>query len=238
MIINAAVAEQREGLFKYLQEKQYERVLDVGGAMFPWARKYVTHYLDIINPHEYITGELNDDFLKRASFLHGNINEAIGWKSALDDCQKNGKFDFAICSHTLEDIRNPILAIKALPLVAKEGFIAIPHKYRELSYIEGHSPDTQKEWGLNKAYIGYCHHRWIFSVFDKDGTQTLRLFPKLEFLSCVIGIQELLKDKEIGNELSFYWKDNIPFEIVNDDYLGPNPPTVFNFYCEKLAEGI
>lgn len=239
MIYNVTTEEsRRDVLIDHLRQKGFKRVIDIGGAMFPWAREVVTHYFDIIDPHEYITCEMNDDYLKKAKYIKGDINDSFGWADMMQEVADNGRFDFAICSQTLEDIRNPSYVIRMLPSIANEGFISVPHKWRELSYVEGHAPDTQQEWGLNKPYIGYCHHRWIFSVIEKEGVSVVRLFPKLEFISCVVGFQELMKDKVMGNELNFFWKDSIPFEIINDDFLGPNPPTVFQMYVDKLSEGV
>lgn len=239
MIYNETIEGSREKVMEYLKEKRYARVLDIGGAMYPWAREVVTHYFDIINPHEYLKGgDLYDDNMKRSIYIHGDINDGFGWGAAHADVAENGLFDFVTCTQTLEDIRNPSFVLRSLPLIAKQGFISIPHKYRELTYVEGYDPVAQKEWGLNKPYIGYCHHRWIFSVIEKEGRKTLRLFPKLEFISCLVGVQELIKGKAVGNELSFWWDGEIPFEIINDDYLGPNPPTFFKMYVDTLAEGI
>lgn len=239
MIYNETVEEARGKVIEYLKEKQFKRVLDIGGAMWPWAREVVTHYFDILNPHIYLKdSDLYDDNMKKSIYLHGDINDGYGWEEIKADVAANGLFDFVTCTQTLEDIRNPSFVIRSLPSIAKQGFISVPHKYRELTYVEGYDPIAQKEWGLNKPYIGYCHHRWIFSVIEKAGVKTLRLFPKLEFISCVVGIQELTKGKAVGNELSFWWDNDIPFELFNDDYLGPNPPTFFQLYVDHLSEGL
>ena len=236
MIYSISVKEEREKVLDYLEQSRFLRIVDLGGAMLPWAKEYVTHYFDILSPHVYLKDSpLYIEKLQKAIALIGDINDEYGWEEVDKDVKENGLFDFAICTQTLEDIRNPSYVLRSLPRITKQGFISIPHKYRELNYVEGHAPSTQEEWGLNKPYIGYFHHRWIFTIVDGP---KLRLFPKLEFISCVIKIQELIKDKPIENELSFWWKDDIPFEIINNDYLGPNPPSVFALYIEKIKEGI
>jgi len=240
MIYNVSVKEERDKVIEYLKENEGFRVVDLGGSMFPWAKEVVTHYFDILSIHEYLGNEtcvspLYTEKVKNSVALIGDINDGYGWKETFKDVEKNGLFDFAICTQTLEDIRNPSYVLRTLPQIAKQGFISIPHKYRELNYVEGYDPVAQEAWGLNKPYIGYCHHRWIFSIIDGP---KLRLFPKLEFVACVIGIQELIKGKPVENELSFWWKDDIPFEIINSDFLGPNPPSVMRLYEKLLPEGI
>jgi len=236
MIYNATIEEQRDKVLNYLNQNQYTRVLDCGGAMNPWASKHVNYYFDILNPQEYLKGgHLDTEKLRSARIFVGDINDGYGWDEIYRYVSEHGKFDFAICTQTLEDIRNPSYILRSLPTIAEQGFISVPHKYRELNYVEGYDPIAQKEWGLNKPYIGYSHHRWIFTIIEGP---KLRLFPKLEFISCVIGIQELIKGKPIENELSFWWKDDIPFEIINGDFLGPNPPTVFSLYANMLREGL
>ena len=236
MIYNTSVKTARDSVQKYLAQKKFPRVVDLGGAMNPWAKEYVTHYFDILSLHVYLQNSpLYTEKLRQSVAFVGDMNDGYGWEEIDRDVKEHGLFDFAICTQALEDIRNPVYVLRSLPRIAKQGFISVPHKYRELSYCEGWKPVDQEEWGLSKPYIGYCHHRWIFTVIDGS---KLRLFPKLEFVSCIAKLQELIIDKPIENELSFWWRKDIPFEIVNDDYLGPNPPALFNMYIEKIEEGI
>jgi len=236
MIYDVSIKEVRNGVREYLARQNFPRLIDLGGSMNPWVKEHVTHYFDILSPHEYLkSSPLYTEKVQQAKAFVGDINDGYGWEEVYDDVKENGKFDFAICTQTLEDIRNPSYVLRSLPRIAKQGFISVPHKYRELNLVEGFGPDTQKEWGLNKAYIGYFHHRWIFTIIDGP---KLRLFPKLEFIACVEHIQELIKGKPIENELSFWWKDDIPFEIINEDFLGPNPPSMFSLYVKYLREGL
>lgn len=62
-------------------------------------------------------------------------------------------FDFAICSHLLEDVRDPIWICSELCRIAKAGYIEFPSRALEQSLGVEHP-----------CYAGYYHHRWLVSV--------------------------------------------------------------------------
>src|SRR6059058_2170825 len=68
------------------------------------------------------------------------------------------QFDFAICSHTLEDIRDPIWVCQELQRVAKAGYIEVPSRLEEQSR------------GVKGDWVGWGHHRWLIDI---DPNQSL-----------------------------------------------------------------
>jgi Methyltransferase domain len=64
----------------------------------------------------------------------------------------DGQFDFAVCSHTLEDVRDPVFVCKELQRVAKAGYIEVP------SRVEEHMT------GVNGPWAGWSHHRWVCDI--------------------------------------------------------------------------
>jgi 2-polyprenyl-3-methyl-5-hydroxy-6-metoxy-1,4-benzoquinol methylase len=74
----------------------------------------------------------------------GNICEPQIWNQVAESIEK---FDFSICTHVFEDVRDPLFVAKGLMTISKAGFISMPNKHTEFWNIE--SP----------AYLGYCHHR-------------------------------------------------------------------------------
>lgn len=62
-------------------------------------------------------------------------------------------FDFAVCSHLLEDVRDPIWICSELCRIAKAGYIEVPSRVLEQSRGVEHP-----------HYAGYGHHRWLISV--------------------------------------------------------------------------
>ncbi len=235
MIFNQSANEDgKPSVLDYLGEQKFKSVLDIGGAMFPWAQKYVTHILDILNPIDYLKKypEFYNDYLLKSKIFIGDINDNFGWEEVFNYIKKYGKFNFAICTQVLEDIRNPNYVLRILPEIAEEGYISVPNKNKELSLVEGCAPQDMAECGLYTPYIGYFHHRWICSILDG----VFILFPKLQFVDCIDKYEWV--NKEAWHELSFRWKGNIPFKIINDDWLGPNAPSVFEIYRKELKKGI
>ena len=61
--------------------------------------------------------------------------------------------DFVICSHTLEDVRDPLWICAEMVRIAKRGYIEVPSRVWET--CRGHeSPRT----------VGLSHHRWLVDI--------------------------------------------------------------------------
>lgn len=61
----------------------------------------------------------------------------------------DGQFDFAVCSHTLEDVRDPVFVASELERVARAGYVEVPSLREELTY------------GIQGPWVGWGHHRWL-----------------------------------------------------------------------------
>ena len=62
--------------------------------------------------------------------------------------------DFVICSHTLEDVRDPIWVCDEMVRIAKAGYLEVPSRLEEQSY------------GFQGPWAGWGHHRWLI---EKQG---------------------------------------------------------------------
>lgn len=60
--------------------------------------------------------------------------------------------DFAICSHTLEDVRDPVWVCQELNRVARAGYIEVPARVEEQTY------------GIQGPWVGWGHHHWLVDV--------------------------------------------------------------------------
>jgi len=128
--------------------KPGDKVLDVGGGakVFPRANAVV----DIIKYEERQPGPLKDmpeQFTKKDWYI-GDICAPDVWRNF-----KDKEFDFVICSHVLEDIRDPIYTCSQLVRVAKSGYIEVPSRFRECAKLHPSDPTP-----------GWDHHRWIVDV--------------------------------------------------------------------------
>jgi len=66
--------------------------------------------------------------------------------------RSDDQFDFAICSHTLEDVRDPIRVSQELTRVAKAGYVEVPSRIEE------------QMWGVQGPWVGWGHHHWLSDV--------------------------------------------------------------------------
>lgn len=69
--------------------------------------------------------------------------------------------DFIICSHTLEDVRDPIRICREMVRVAKRGYVEVPSRRMETIRNLEH-----------RGYPGYYHHHWLVEI--ENGTVTFR----------------------------------------------------------------
>jgi len=120
-------------------------LLDVGGAARPFPR---ADWILDLEPYE-ARGQLGwqgDPAAERfgpQSWVQRDLCERSPWP--FDDRQ----FDFAICSHTLEDVRDPVWVCSELQRVAAAGYIEVPALREELTY------------GIQGPWVGWGHHHWL-----------------------------------------------------------------------------
>jgi hypothetical protein len=134
------------------QLRPEDQVLDVGGWASPFPR--ADWVLDLM-PYES-RGLYGYD--------HDSAEERFGPETWIvrDICDRepwpfeDRRFDFVVCSHTLEDVRDPVWVCSELIRVARAGYIEVP------SRLEEQIRELQGPW------VGRDHHRWLCDVHD-DG---------------------------------------------------------------------
>lgn len=182
-------------------------LIDIGASHNAFNREYLTHTFDII-PTE----------MEGVHGFIGNMNKYEDWLPILEYVEQHGKFSFANCTHTLEDLANPMLVIDMLPKIAEQGFIAVPSKYNELQRREGH-------------FRGTMHHRWIWN--NEDGR--LIAYPKIPIIDhMTFHPLEVEIEKNSELELRMFWISDIDFAIANNDYLGPTAEAIVQLYKRLL----
>lgn len=224
----------RNAVFDYLEKKRAVnpgyKVIDLGGSANPWCDKYVDAYVDYCD----VPGK---------KIYKGDLQSEALWEELARE-----KWDFCICTHVLEDIRDPRFVIDKITKHFKGGFISVPNKHTEMSHIE--SP----------LYLGYCHHRWIFTLAENNILRAIAKFPIVQLfspnnswyhkLAYVIKLKRMrhpsktslawLKPEIAGRafELAFIWEDGFDFNFINNDFAGINSDELIKLYSEDLAHGL
>lgn len=182
-------------------------LIDVGASHNAFDRQYLTHTFDMM-----------PTTLDGVHGFVGNMNKYEDWLPILDYVQQHGKFSFANCTHTIEDLANPMLVLDMLPKIAEQGFIAVPSKYNELQRRESH-------------FRGTMHHRWIWN--NEDGK--LIGYPKVPIVDHITFFPyEIEIEKHAELELRMFWSNTIEYGIANNDYLGPTAQAIIDIYRKLL----
>jgi hypothetical protein len=124
-------------------------VLDVGAGANPFPRAdWVIDLMPYAERGLYGTLEPDRERFDESRWVLRDICDHEPWPFADD------QFDFAVCSHTLEDIRDPVWVCSELSRVARAGYVEVPSRLEEQS------------WGVQGPWVGWGHHHWLIDVVD------------------------------------------------------------------------
>ncbi len=125
-------------------------VLDVGGWASPFRR--ADWVLDLM-PYDTrglygpVLGGQDEHFSAR-TWVQRDICERTPWP--FEDHQ----FDFVVCAHTLEDVRDPVWVCSELQRVGRAGYVEVPSRLEEQAY------------GVQGPWVGWGHHHWLCDLND------------------------------------------------------------------------
>ncbi|MDX6587895.1 MAG: hypothetical protein QOI31_2368 [Solirubrobacterales bacterium] len=126
-------------------------VLDVGGWAHPLSR--ADWVIDLM-PYEtrglYGDKDPDPERFSQGTWVERDICDRKPWPFSDD------QFDFVICSHTLEDVRDPIWVCNELSRVARAGYVEVPSRLEEQTF------------GIHGPWVGWSHHRWLIDL-DQRG---------------------------------------------------------------------
>lgn len=215
-IHNVKIANNdRNSVIKFIEIQKSNgpfTVIDVGGSLGGWSMPVVDAIVDFNEP-------IIDPTNKNIKQFKCDITHPDSWIDIIEYVKEHGKFNFCICSHTLEDIMNPVFVCEQIEKIADSGYIAVPSKYRELSRFE-----------TGYGYRGYIHHRWIFDIIDN----VFIGYPKINYLDSNSIFDQIADINEDRSDLSFYWESKIDIKYINNNYLGPNVTSVMRYYENLL----
>lgn len=182
---------------KFNNKSKRYKIVDVGAGANPWAIEWLTHVIDKFTNPSDISNVIN----KNIKIYNVDVDDPREWQSVLNEVQINGKFDFVICTHTLEDVNNPKISCEMINKIGKAGFISMPSKYSELISFENKS-------NYNLPYKGYHHHRWIYQIKNNK----LVGYPKMNFHDYVNF--EFNYEKACSTEIAFLWENEFEYEFI------------------------
>jgi len=176
--------------------KESDMVLDLGGWAYPFNR---ANFVVDIQPYETrgffgSQGGEKEYFNKNTWIIHDlSSKESLPFKDK--------QFDFVICSHILEDIRDPLWLCSEIIRVGKRGYIEVPSLELELT-----------KGIMDKKYVGFYHHRWLIEI--KKNKLVFRFKPhfihnKWKFYFPKKYLKRLSEEKKVS---FLFWKDKFDFE--------------------------
>lgn len=197
---------KRDYVKNYIKKNKLKSI-DVGASAYFWSYPECKHAAD------------SDILLiDGGKFFKINLEDKDTWSELLSFVELNGKFDFSICSHTLEDVFNPLDLISLLEKISESGFVAVPSKYDEFLFQ------------YENQYRGNAHHKQFFDFVNEE----LTIFPKFPFIEKDYRSEEILKNMK-GRELTFFWETKIPVKIFGNGIpYKSDDDLIHNFYRQLI----
>jgi SAM-dependent methyltransferase len=111
-------------------------------------------------------------------------------------------FDFAVCTFTLEDLRDPIRVCEEISRVARAGYVEVPSILDELTW---RNPEPS-----GGPWLGHSHHRWLCSLQDGE----LVFLSKFHELHSRPGLRVSRRRTRTLSErervLAHFWEGSLP----------------------------
>lgn len=186
--------------------KSPDVVLDIGGWAHPFNR---ANY--IMDSGSYETrGFYNRSFARLNPIppIGGEV-EAFTKDTWIqrDICDKepypfrDKEIDLVICSHTLEDVRDPLWVCSEMIRIAKAGYIEVPSRVWET--CRGHEP----------GIAGLSHHRWLIDIDpEARSIRFLQKFHRIHQWRYSLP-ESVLRNLELNATAQWlFWQDSFRFE--------------------------
>ncbi len=190
-----------------------DRVLDIGGGQEVFPRANVV--LDILPYEERLPGPLSSqaEAFTSDDWIIGDICAPEIWAKFRDR-----EFDFVLCSHTLEDLRDPLFVCAQMIRVGKAGYIETPSRLYECARVNPRD-----------RYSGWVHHRWIVDVIDN----TIVFTPKMAWTHMFDFISDAKRPYLSYPQHTFtavHWTGS--FDFIENTAKGPpiEVENLFRFY--------
>ena len=203
---NSSVKDLIGDVKNIISENNY-KTIDIGASAQFWSYPECKFVADIV--------EIQEEGVK---FFNFNIQNKDTWSELISYVEEHGKFDFSICSHTLEDVLTPVDLLNLLPKISKRGYIAVPSKYDEFSFL----------W--NNKYRGNAHHKQIIDVKD----DMICIYPKYPFIEVYDDSDEILKSS-LGKELVVFWDIDIPYKFFSQNNIFHSDGELISEFYKQIS---
>jgi hypothetical protein len=180
-------------------------VLDIGGWAHPFNR---ANYVLDLAPYE-TRGFYNRTFAKNNPIPPiGGAVEMFTRNTWIvrDICARepypfqDKKIDFVVCSHTLEDLRDPLWVCSEMIRIAKAGYIEVPSRLWETCR------------GMERGIAGLSHHRWLIDIDAKaNSIRFLQKFHRIHNWRCSLPKSVLRKLREDQTAQWLFWSGSFEF---------------------------
>jgi len=203
---NSSVKDLIGDVKKIISENNY-KTIDIGASAQFWSYPECKFVADIV--------EIQEEGVK---FFNFNIQNKDTWGELISYVEEHGKFDFSICSHTLEDVLTPVDLLNLLPKISKRGYIAVPSKFDEFSFL----------W--DNKYRGNAHHKQIIDVKD----EMICIYPKYPFIEVYGESDEILKSSQ-GKELVVFWDIDIPYKFFSQNNIFHSDGELISEFYKQIS---
>lgn len=189
-------------------------VIDIGGWAMPFNRaNYVIDILDYDTRGIFGSQGPETEHFSRETWLVRDICDKTPYPFP------DKFFDFVVCSHTLEDIRDPLWVCSEIVRIGKRGYIEVPSAESEIAFgVE------------NKHYAGRHHHRWVIDIEDGKLLFTHKshnIHTIWQYHLPRRFYQKLPPEKRVQY---LFWEDSFPFQenvLLSSEQVG-------KFYAERV----
>lgn len=203
---NSSVKDLIGDVKNIISENNY-KTIDIGASAQFWSYPECKFVADIV--------EIQEEGVK---FFNFNIQNKDTWSELISYVEEHGKFDFSICSHTLEDVLTPVELLNLLPKISKRGYIAVPSKFDEFSFL----------W--DNKYRGNAHHKQIIDVKD----DMICIYPKYPFIEVYDESDEISKSS-LGKELVVFWDIDIPYKFFSQNNIFHSDGELISEFYKQIS---
>lgn len=213
MIINKQLrrlTEPRDFAIEHIAKLKLEnpnlKLVDVGGGVCCWSDE-TTHVID-----SFVVSDSRKQLeidRPNVDIFEFDINQSEQWADVLKYVEEHGKFDYSICTHTLEDIPYPNIVCNMLMKISKAGIVAVPSKYAEYLRFEKQQALGNSATGeFFSGYRGFFHHKWIYGMRDNvfTGYEKNNYWEHISWPNFENG-------KGFFTEICFMWEENFEYKF-------------------------